>query len=211
MSVLRHVRTNKRIYHEVNSNYFFSSKDSVPFKMATPHAHNEVAKTRYTLLKDRTQAFCAAFLDLPNNPPEKILDAHFTEDNPRITEHGPQWANERLPFLGETFTGRVECLKYFESLAETLEFIPNEDTFPGREGIIVDDRASVGATGKGKGGVVSVVGQARFKAIETGESWDEKFIYRLSEFHQDGKIGHWEIWADPLSAWVAVGDDEKNA
>ena len=209
MSVLRHVRTTKRIYHEVNSNYFWSSKDSVPFKMATPLAHHEIAQTRYSLLKDRTEAFCAAFLDLANNPPEKILNEHFTTDNPKITEHGPEWANERLPFLGETFVGRDACLTYFQSLAETLEFIPNEHTFPSREGIIVDDRATVEASGKDKKGVVSVVGQAKFKAVETGQSWDEQFIYRLSEFDEDGKIGHWEIWADPLSAWVAVAGQEK--
>lgn len=179
------------------------------------NTHHQIAETRYSLLKDRTQAFCSAFLDLANNPPETILDEHFTKNNGSITEHGPAWANKRLPFLGKTFTGRHECLKYFSLLSETLEFIPDEDTFPNRDGIIVDDRANVSTTGghagEGKGwdgrGMVSVVGQAKFKAVKTGQSWDEQFIYRLSEFDEDGKIGHWEIWADPLSAWVAVGGE----
>ena len=141
-----------------------------------------------------------------------MLDDHFTPHNPKITEHGPSWAKERLPFLGKTFTGREECLQYFSLLSETLEFIPNEDTFPGEEGIIVDDRAVIGSDGgKGKGwdgrGAVSVVGNATFKAVKTGQSWEERFIYRLSEFDEEGRIGHWEVWADPLSAWFAVGGE----
>lgn len=56
--------------------------------------------------------------------------------------------------------------------------------------------------------MVSVKGKAVFKAIETGRAWEEEFIYRLSEFGEDGKIGHWEIWADPLSAFGAVGGED---
>ena len=208
MSVLRHARTTRRIYHDLNSKFFRSEKEEIPevaCDMTTSNAHNEVAQTRYSLLKDRIQSFCSAFFDLSNNPPKKILDEHFTSDDPKITEHGPEWANERLPFLGKTFTSREQCLKYFELLADTLEFIPNEHTFPGREGIIVDVDAGVDGSGNDIAGVVSVVGQAKFKAVKSGESWDEQFIYRLSGFDEDGKIGHWEIWADPLSAWVAVG------
>jgi hypothetical protein len=54
---------------------------------------------------------------------------------------------------------------------------------------------------------VSVVAHARFESIKTGKSWEEDFIYRLSEFDEEGRIGHWEIWADPLSAWEAVGTE----
>lgn len=56
--------------------------------------------------------------------------------------------------------------------------------------------------------MVSVKGKATFKSIETGKAWEEEFIYRLSEFDEDGKIGHWGIWADPLSAWIAVGGED---
>ena len=184
--------------------------------MPMANTHHEVAQTRYSLLKERTQSFCSAFLDLSNNPPEKILDDHFTKSNPRITEHGPSWASKRLPFLGKAFTGRDACLQYFKLLAQTLEFIPNKDTFPEPEGFVVDDQANVHPDGSHSGsrkgydgrGVVSVVGRAKFKAIKTGKAWNEQFIYRLSDFDEDGRIGHWEIWADPLSAWVAVGEDE---
>ena len=173
------------------------------------NAHYEIAQTRYSLLQQRIEAFCSAFLDLPDDPPEKILTGHFTSSNPRITEHGPAWANKRLPFLGKTFTGKQECLQYFDLLPTTLDFIPNENTFPGS---VVDDRASTsddGHSGVGKGwdgrGAVTVVGKAKFRAVQTSRSWEEQFIYRLSEFDEDGGIGNWEIWADPLSAWVAVG------
>jgi len=81
----------------------------------------------------------------------------------------------------------------------------SKDTFPGPEGFIVDAEAIVeGVEGRG---AVSVVGKARFESVRTGKSWDEKFIYRLSGFDEVGRIGHWEIWADPLSAWEAVGSD----
>lgn len=179
--------------------------------MSMPNAHHELAQTRYATLQQRTQAFTAAFLDLPNNPPEKILAEHFTQEHPRITEHGPAWANERLPFLGKTFSGKDGCMEYFELLSKTLEFHPSKDTFPPKDAFVIDDRASAAAVhgGEGKGwdgrGVVSVVGKGTFKAVATRKSWEEQFIYRLSDFDEDGKIGHWEIWADPLSAWVAVG------
>jgi hypothetical protein len=53
---------------------------------------------------------------------------------------------------------------------------------------------------------VSVVGKGRFASKKTGKGWNEKFIYRFSDFDSQGKIGHWEIWADPLSAWEAIGE-----
>jgi hypothetical protein len=55
-------------------------------------------------------------------------------------------------------------------------------------------------------GLVSVVGKGRFTSRKTGNGWDEKFIYRFSEFDGEDKFGYWEIWADPLSAWDAVGE-----
>lgn len=168
--------------------------------MTSSNEQHDRTRYRYNLLKDRARSFCDAFLALPNNPPEKILDQHFRQFNAKITEHGPSWATKRLPFLGKTFAGRDECLKYFDLLGKTLEFMPQQDTFPGSDGFIVDPDANIG---EGHG-AVSVVGQAKFKAVATGESWSEQFIYRLSEFSEEGKIGHWEIWADPLSAWEAV-------
>ena len=129
--------------------------------MSSSNAYNEVAQTRYSLLKSRTQAFCSAFLDLANSLHERIIDENFTSKDPQITEHGPTWARKRLHFLATSFTGREECLQYFKLLGETLEFIPHKETFPSGEGIVVDDQARVShVEGAGISGVVSVVGQA---------------------------------------------------
>ncbi|KAK4508184.1 hypothetical protein PRZ48_001922 [Zasmidium cellare] len=173
------------------------------------NAHHEHAQTRHSLLKTRTKAFCAAFLDLPSNPPQKLLQEHFTPTQPCITEHGPSWASSCLPFLGRTFTGVNECLQYFDLLSKTLEFIPSPDTFGDEGSIVVDENARPGDGDAGAGGLASVKGKAKFKAIATGKEWEEEFVYRLSGFDEDGKIGHWEVWADPLSAWVAVGGEEE--
>lgn len=131
------------------------------------------------------------------------MDSFFTA-SPTITEHGPSWATSRLPFLGKTFQGRKSqgsgssCDDYFSLLANTLSFHPDKNTFPPSSDFIVDAAA-------GDSGVVSVVAHAKFASVATGRSWEEDFIYRISGFDEHGKIGNWEIWADPLSAWEAVG------
>ena len=58
-----------------------------------------------------------------------------------------------------------------------------------------------------EGGTVTVKLRAKFASVKTGKDWEEDFVYVLSEFDEEGKIGSQELWADPLSAWVAVGDD----
>ena len=153
-------------------------------------------------LRKEAVAFCQAFVD--GILPEIILSSHFSS-SPRITEHGPE--NPELPFLGKTFTGRKfdssdnqTCDDYFNILSRTLEFQPSPSTFPSPDSFIVDETCEI----QGKKGVVSVVGGATFKSLKTGKTWDEQFMYRLSEFDEKGKIGHWEIWADTLSAWNAV-------
>jgi hypothetical protein len=82
-------------------------------------------------------------------------------------------------------------------MTDVLEMSLPGDAFPNAdEGFVVDAQA----------GMVSVVGKGTFTSKKTGKGWDEQFIYRFSEFDSKGKIGHWEIWADPLSAWEAVGE-----
>jgi len=148
---------------------------------------------RSETLRQRTHAFCQSLRTPP--PPSALLAAHFAPGNPRITEHGPAWARARLPFLAKTFAGTAGCAEYFGVLGEVLEMELPDDAFPGPEGFIVDAEA----------GMVSVVGQGRFASKKTGKGWEEQFIYRFSGFDGEGRIGHWEIWADPLSAWEAVG------
>ncbi|KAF2464100.1 uncharacterized protein BDR25DRAFT_307401 [Lindgomyces ingoldianus] len=155
--------------------------------------------TRSTLLRNRTQNFCTALLSPP--PPSQLLDAYFSATTPpHITEHGPTWASSRLPFLGKTFEGKDGCINYFTVLAQTLDMHMHADTFPPADGFIVDAEAGGGT------GLVSVVGSAEFSSVKTGKRWHEQFIYRFSDFDAEGRFGHWEIWADPLSAWEAVGE-----
>ena len=165
-----------------------------------------MSTSRTTLLRRQCHEFCQAFLT--GLAPTEILDRFFVSDS-RITEHGPSWAESRLPFLGRTFQGREGCEEYFNILTKVLDFLPSEDTFPGKEGIVVDADAEEDAEEGTKGkGVVHVKAKAKFRAKKTGKDWKEEFAYRLSGFDENGRIGHWEIWADPLSAWVAVGGED---
>ncbi|KAI9648038.1 hypothetical protein NHQ30_002666 [Ciborinia camelliae] len=153
-------------------------------------------------MRARAVTFCQAFVD--GLSPDIILSELFASE-PRITEHGPE--NSELPFLGKTFLGRKfdyssnqTCDDYFSILSKSLKFEPSPTTFPTPKSFIVDETCEI----NGKKGVVGVVGSATFRSLQTGKGWNEQFIYRLSEFDGDGKIGHWEIWADTLSAWNAV-------
>lgn len=152
-----------------------------------------MASTRNGTLRKVTSEFCAALLSPP--APSELLSQYFS-DNPKITEHGPEWARSRLPFLAKTFTGIHGCEEYFRLMTETLAMSLGKDAFPNAKAFSVDAEA----------GVVSVVGKGHFSSQKTGKGWDEQFIHRFSEFDEEGKIGHWEIWADPLSAWDAVGE-----
>jgi hypothetical protein len=151
------------------------------------------SSTRSVALRKTTHAFCQALIAPPS--PKQLLSQYFSA-SPKITEHGPEWARSRLPFLAKTFAGKEGCEEYFKDLSEVLEMNLPDDAFPAAKEFIVDADA----------GMVSVVGKARFASKKTGKGWNEQFIYRFSDFDSQGKIGHWEIWADPLSAWEAVGE-----
>ena len=152
-----------------------------------------MASTRSTTLRNITSEFCAALISPP--PPSELLSQYFS-NQPKITEHGPEWARSRLPFLAKTFTGKDGCEEYFKLMTGTLEMSLSKDAFPDAKGFIVDAEA----------GSVVVVGKGRFSSKKTGKGWDEQFVHKFSGFDEQGKIGHWEIWADPLSAWDAVGE-----
>jgi hypothetical protein len=170
------------------------------------------SKQREDLIRTTASSFCQALLDPPS--PAELISKYFTSVNPCITEHGPEWARSRLPFLAKTFTGQAGCEEYFTTLSQTLKMQMGKDTFPApnSDGYVTDANATAadiqGGNREGKpSGVVCVVGEATFASLKTGKQWHEKFIYRFSLFDEDGRIGHWEIWADPLSAWVAVGGE----
>lgn len=162
--------------------------------------NNNIAKR----LRSTAEGFCKAFV--AGAPPSETLDKYFTA-KPRILEHGPAWAREGLPFLGITFEGRRRrgktytvmsktCDDYYDRLTSVLSFHPLEDTLPPKEQFMVDCEKKT----------VTIKLHAKFASVKTGKSWEEDFIYVLSEFDEDYRIGSQELWADPLSAWFAVGD-----
>jgi hypothetical protein len=153
------------------------------------------ASSRSSVLRKSAYSFCQAFLSPP--PPRELLSTYFVPSNPQITEHGPSWASSRLPFLGQTFSGVDGCVSYFESLSAVLAVELDGNSFPPIEDFVADEEANR----------VAVQAQGTFRSKKTGKDWKEKFVYVLSGFDDQGRIGHWEIWADPLSAWEAVGGD----
>lgn len=162
---------------------------------------------RKELMRRKAYDFCQALMQ---KSPEEVLEIYMTS-NSKITEHGPEWAAERLPFLGKTFEGKSECARYFKVLSETLKMDMDENSYPNLAGFSADvaAEAKTGADelASRETGTVNVVGKGRFTSLRTGKSWEEEFIYRFSGFDDNGRFGHWEIWADPLSAWIAVGDE----
>lgn len=149
--------------------------------------------SRSSVLRSQSRNFCQALLSPPS--PSTLISEYFVHSSPKITEHGPEWCRSRLPFLQKTFvgaSGAESCETYFTLLSQTLKMHMHEHTFPGPEGFIVDPEAIIeGQDGKG---VVCVVGNAEFESVDTGKKWSEKFIYRLSGFDEEGRIGHW-VWS----------------
>jgi len=161
-------------------------------------------RTRAHILREKSHAFCHALVAPP--PPEELISTYFRKDNPKIIEYGPSWCRDRLPFLHtpyEGVSGDNSCQRYFEVLSKILKMHLPKDAFPGPDGFIVDAEAVT--VGCPTGGVVCVTGKGRFESVKTGRSYDETFMYRLSGFDDEGRIGCWEIWSDSLSAWDAVG------
>ncbi|KAI4121376.1 MAG: hypothetical protein LQ338_006399 [Usnochroma carphineum] len=165
-----------------------------------------------------THAFISAFI--AGTPPSETLSTYF-HPNACIHEHGPTWARSRLPFLGRTFSGRSPSSSssssspapankdgsddetmdaYYRLLSQTLVFKPTAETLPDMDAFAVDE---------GKG-VVSVGFGAGFQAKGTGRAWVEDVVY-VVRFEDGGgggeerRIERLDLWADPLSAWVAVG------
>lgn len=127
--------------------------------------------------------------------PRELLDDYFRSDVREICEHGPEWAGTKLPFLGKTFKGTDACLDYFDLLSQTLKMLPGA-TLPSLEGVAVDARADC---------VTFELSNARWEAVNTGKSWTETNLHRLSGWDHTGqRFAKWEVFADPLSAWDAV-------
>ena len=180
-------------------------------KKTTGEATAAKVGDRAATMRRRAHAFCQALVDPPAAReliaeymvPEPASASAPMGPRPTVHEHGPAWANGALPFLGRDFAGAQACEAYFAALVATLRMeLDAATSFPGPGGFAVD------ATG---GGRVAVAGRGTFASVATGRSWDERFAYVLSGWDEAGRrFARWDVWADPLSAWAAVGEPDMD-
>lgn len=122
----------------------------------------------------------------------RILQTFTKSPVPLIYEHGlPQLA----PFLGLQFTGSEGVVHYFELLGETLSI--EEMDFEDEGAWVVDCSSSA----------VVLRGQGRFCWKDTGQVWQETFIYRVGLAVEGGgdeiKVSEYRVWADTGAAYLA--------
>ncbi|OJD40647.1 transcription elongation factor s-ii protein [Diplodia corticola] len=171
--------------------------------------------SRYDVLRSVAQKFSDAFVS-GSLPPPELLAEYFVAKDARIIEHGPEWAQKRLPFVGTLFRGRrssntaidssTTCDDYFDLLGAKLALHAHEKTLPAENAYVVDTNARH-SPDQGAGAVL-VKCHAALSSVQTKRTWEEHFVFVLSGFDGDGKIGQLEIWADNLNAWQAVGGEE---
>ena len=176
---------------------------SHPVQKTTGEATASKSGGRAATMRARAHAFCQALAD-PPAARELIAEYMVPEPSgrgarPTIHEHGPAWARGALPFLGRDFAGARACEEYFAALGATLRMeLDAAASFPGPEGFAVD---------AADGGRVAIAGRGTFASVATGRRWDERFAYILSGWDEAGRrFARWDVWADPLSAWAAVGE-----
>lgn len=147
------------------------------------------------------QAICDFMHSFGSKTPPELLSTFFTSNTGErsIFENGPAWATARLPFLGQEFVGTAGCLKYFEKLGETLKMHPTAK-LPVKENVAVDEEQGTAS--------VKMEG-VTFESVATGKKWTEVNVHRFeglaADHDADGQVRfkRWEIYADPLSAWMA--------
>ncbi|KXJ97599.1 hypothetical protein Micbo1qcDRAFT_156531 [Microdochium bolleyi] len=172
------------------------------------------------------QAFCDAFAAKSTPPAELVSKFFASSSSPEILalEHGlanhPALA-AKLPFLGTPFRGAAGVQSYFEAVGGALDYSDMRFSFSrqgdGGAGIVADaEEKEFGAYSPFvvdvEGRQVCVKGKGRFRSRETGQEWDESFIYKLGytfEEEEQGARGGWkvvrfEVWADPAAAYLAT-------
>jgi hypothetical protein len=136
----------------------------------------------YARMLASTKALCAAFAAKAGA--EDLLEYFSTTYQISAFEHGlPSLA----PFLGRPFNGVNGVEKYFTLISDLLEF--EEMEF---DNYFVDEEKQRAC----------VQGEAKFTWKETGESWDERFVYVL-DFDDQAKVVDYRVWADTGAAYLA--------
>jgi len=148
--------------------------------------------SRRKLLLAKSQSLATA-IALKSDP--EIIMSHFSQSFTVFAhEYAPPTINDSIPFLGTTFDGYEGIQKYMTLLGEYLEY---EDMEFFDHAVAEEEE------------VVTVKGKAKWTYLKTGKKWEETFIWRLSHFDEEGKIGGYEVWADPLSLWWAAQEDTE--
>jgi hypothetical protein len=135
-------------------------------------------------LQESVQSLCDAFAT--HKSIDEIL-FHFS-NNPNVRPTAMEHGHRHLaPFLGRRFVGLQKIREYFELLSELL--IYRDMRF---SNFIVDVEMKK----------VSVTGNALFEWKDTGDTWDEVFVWAL-DVGGDGKVVHYQVWADSGAAYLA--------
>jgi len=148
--------------------------------------------SRRKLLLAKTQSLAAA---VASQADFDTVMSHFSQSSAAFAhEYAPKSVSESIPFLGRTFEGYQGIEKYMSLMTEYLKY-DNMEFF---DYALAEEEE-----------VVTVKGKAKWTFIKTGKQWVETFIWRLSQFDDEGKIGGYEVWADPLSLWWATQEDKN--
>ncbi|GAA5875228.1 hypothetical protein JCM3774_004176 [Rhodotorula dairenensis] len=140
------------------------------------------------------------FRDAINDPScsPSTFRSFFTDQNPVCIEHGPSGI-EGLAFLGRPFSGEREILEYFALIGTVLK---------GHGSHFDDDNLVVRVHEKDHVHTARVIwtGTATWSVQETGKQWDEAVVWAFDLLREgrEWKIQKWEVWADPLSAYLAT-------
>ncbi|GAA6055705.1 hypothetical protein JCM3770_001030 [Rhodotorula araucariae] len=133
--------------------------------------------------------------DLNASAPPATFRSHFTSSRPPVCiEHGPA-GHPELPFLGEPFEGGDRILHYYDLIGRVLKGKGSQFT---EADLLIKER------GNGRARVVWT-GEAVWSVAATGKEWQEAVVWLFEMEREGGKwrIATWEVWADPLSAYLA--------
>ncbi|GAA5992776.1 hypothetical protein JCM11641_007806 [Rhodosporidiobolus odoratus] len=120
---------------------------------------------------------------------------------PCCIEHGPP-DHPDLPFLGKPFTGQQAIEKYYSLISSILK---------GKGSTFNEDSLLVKLKEEETRARAVWTGTAVWSVQKTGKEWEEAVVWAFDAVkavegangQEEWKIEKWEVWADPLSAYLA--------